>query len=369
VYVVRALFPQTATTATISLLPPSYLCATSSSLEGNPAAIFAPVDESVRDPFPRRHQLLRPPLSTSLVATTDPLLSRHANHAEALLSKLRISPLSLSGSTTTTSFPIFDHSAVAQDDDTYRMTSPFASPPPPYSPEHPHVILDHEKLPSVMADLPPQLPSDSPKPRGLRGKDGDIFHLAPSAALTLLARYTELLVSMTGDVPPTPPPSNPATPGSTCQDRRHSGGGYYFASSASSVVDGIRIKSPISTPESEGDDIFGEGKSIIHHGGVDDTTHYGTIARKFWCKTAPEIPIEEYLFRYVTPHLIPSHHYAFSRTPSPIPHTLPGLDFLVPGGFAPLVFFFFPLHSVLPMPRRAYVVPRRRTLKAVSMQN
>jgi len=221
------------------------------------------------------------------------------------------------------------------------MASPFARPPPPYSPEHPHVILDHEKLPSVMADLPPQLPSDSPKPRGLRGKDGDIFHLAPSAALTLLARYTELLVRMTGDVPPNPPPSNPTTPANSSQDRRHSGGGYYFASSASSVVDGIRIKSPISTPESEGDDVFGQGKSIIHYGSVDDTTHYGMISRKFWCKTAPEIPIEEYLFRYVSPHLIPSHHYAFSRTPSPIPHNLPGLDFLVPVGFATLVFFIF----------------------------
>lgn len=295
---------QTATAATISLLPPSYLCATASSLEGKPGAVFAPVDESDRDPFPRWHQLHQPPHSTSLVATTDHLLSRHANHAEALLSKLRISPLSLSGTTARTSFPGFDHSAVAQDDDTYRMTSPFASPPPPYSPQHPHVILDHEKLPSVMADLPPQLPSDSPKPRGLRGKDGDIFHLAPSAALTLLARYVELLVSMTGDVPPTPPPSNPTTPRSTSQERRHSEGGYYFYSSPSSIVDGIRIKSPVSPPESESDNMEEEGTSIIHHGGVDDKMHYGTIARKFWCKTAPEVPIEEYLFRYVISHHI-----------------------------------------------------------------
>jgi len=211
------------------------------------------------------------------------------------------------------------------------MASPFARPPPPYSPEHPHVILDHEKLPSVMADLPPQLPSDSPKPRGLRGKDGDIFHLAPSAALTLLARYTELLVRMTGDVPPNPPPSDPTTPANSCQDRRHSGGGYYFASSASSVVDGIRIKSPISTPESEGDDVFRQGKSIIHYGSVDDTTHYGMIARKFWCKTAPEIPIEEYLFRYVSPHLIPSLcvlAHAIPNTAQP-----PGPRFSRSGGF------------------------------------
>jgi len=41
VFVVQALFPQTATVATISLLPTSYLSATLSSLEENPAAIPA----------------------------------------------------------------------------------------------------------------------------------------------------------------------------------------------------------------------------------------------------------------------------------------------------------------------------------------
>ncbi|KAA8895506.1 cyclin-domain-containing protein [Sphaerosporella brunnea] len=187
------------------------------------------------------------------------------------------------------------------------MTSPFASPPPPYSPEHPHIILDHEKLSTAMTDLPPQLPSDSPKPRGLRGKDGDIFHLAPSAALTLLARYVELLVSITGDIPPTPPLSTSTTPGgdqcsspcsarSKSSERRKSGASHYFCAAATAEgVDGVRIKAPITPPDSESDEC--EGTSIIHHGGVDDRMHYGTIARKFWSKAAPEIPIEEYLFR------------------------------------------------------------------------
>ncbi|KAF8252855.1 cyclin-domain-containing protein [Wilcoxina mikolae CBS 423.85] len=181
------------------------------------------------------------------------------------------------------------------------MTSPFTSPPPPYSPEHPHVILDHEKVPAIMADLPPPLceigAEESPKPRGLRGKDGDIFHLTPSAALTLLARYVELLVSMTGDLLPTPPPSNPNTPSGTYTERRNSEGGYYFGPPNCQNVDGIRIRSPMTSPACEVRFDCREASKVIHHGGVDDTTHYGTIARKFWSKSAPEIPIEDYLFR------------------------------------------------------------------------
>ncbi|CCX04538.1 Similar to Cyclin-U2-1; acc. no. Q9SHD3 [Pyronema omphalodes CBS 100304] len=167
------------------------------------------------------------------------------------------------------------------------MSSPFASPPPPYSPEHPHVILDHEKVPTVMADLPPEFheDTDSPKPRGLRGKDGDIFHLAPSGALTLLSRYVELLVSMTGDLLPTPPTSHPTTPSA---ERRDSTGDYCFGSPTN---ENRESTPPASDTDSEA------GESVIHHGGVDDTTHYSTIARKFWSKSAPEVPIEDYLFR------------------------------------------------------------------------
>jgi hypothetical protein len=304
--------------------PPPYQLSCSSSLDGKAvAAVVAPEDVShtAGSSFRRQHHLNIPPV---LVApTADSLLSRHANHAEALLSKLRISPLSLSGALQEPT------TAAHRDFDPCRLTSPFASPPPPYSPEHPHIILDHEKLPSVMVDLPPPLPSDSPKPRGLRGKDGDIFHLAPSAALTLLARYVELLVSMNGDIPPTPPPSNPTTaPGSpgcglcpgpcsergACAERRqHCTGKYYFGPSAGvkEDVEGVQFKSPVTPPDSETEAEECEGTSIIHHGGVDDNMHYGTIARKFWSKTAPEVPIEEYLFRYVYITPLNSAHGSF----------------------------------------------------------
>ncbi|KAF8538181.1 cyclin-domain-containing protein [Trichophaea hybrida] len=181
------------------------------------------------------------------------------------------------------------------------MTSPFTSPPPPYSPEHPHVILDHEKVPTIMANLPPPLcelgVDKSLKPRGLRGKDGDIFHLTPSAALTLLARYVELLVSMTGDLLPTPPPSNPDTQSGTYTERRNCGGEYYFDPPNCQNFDGIRIRPPMTSPACEGRFDCREASNVIYHGGVDDTTHYGIIARKFWSKSAPKIPIEDYLFR------------------------------------------------------------------------
>jgi hypothetical protein len=273
------------------------------------------VDVSLPDSLHRRPQLHDH--RDFLVATSNHLLSRHANHAQALLSKLRISPLSLLG----TSIPFFDPAVISNHD--FRMMSPFTSPPPPYSPEHPHAILDHEKVPAVMADLPPPLceirANESPKPRGLRGKDGDIFHLTPSAALTLLARYAELLVSMTGDLLPTPPPSNPTTPSGIYTERRNSEGGYYFGPPSSQNVDGIRIRSPVTPPASECGFDSGESASVIHHGGVDDTTHYGTISRKFWSKSAPEIPIEDYLFRYERTFLFFSRPwFAFPRIHHPL---------------------------------------------------
>lgn len=75
-------------------------------------------------------------------------------------------------------------------------------------------------------------------------------------------------------------------------------------------MDGIRIKersleepASVSPPTAAAgvswDSADGSPRSVIHHGGVDDSQHYGAISRKFWSKSAPEIPIEEYLFRFV----------------------------------------------------------------------
>lgn len=199
-----------------------------------------------------------------------------------------------------------DENSLGSSGDTPQLiVSPFVRPPPPYSPEHPHIILDHEKIPSKMADHPPPFPPsandgcESPEPRGLKGKDGDIFHLAPSAALTLLSRYIELLISTSDNVPLTPPPSNPATP----KHQTAVASVYYFgdvgagtsASGCSDLVDGVQTK---SREDSSGcAEATAQPMSVIHHGGVEDSLHYAAISRKFWCKTAPKTPVEEYLFR------------------------------------------------------------------------
>lgn len=66
-------------------------------------------------------------------------------------------------------------------------------------------------------DAPPTpVPSTDPLlgiPDGAAPSDEhDLFKLAPADALKLLAASVELLVRMTGDVPPTPPPKTPTDP-------------------------------------------------------------------------------------------------------------------------------------------------------------
>ncbi|KAL7267048.1 hypothetical protein RUND412_010380 [Rhizina undulata] len=198
------------------------------------------------------------------------------------------------------------------------MISPFTSPPPPYSPQHPHIILDHEKIPR--ADIPPPphsavapaahasgtMTSDSApsiKPRGLRGEEWDIFHLPPTTALILLSRSIELLVSLTGDVPPSPPPSDPSTPEAESDlepapppsVERDLTTGFCFGSAGPGEVDGVIIKRRSSKEDNKDEASENGGKSVVDS--LRQSQQYGAITRKFWCRTAPEIPIEDYLFR------------------------------------------------------------------------
>lgn len=245
------------------------------------------------------------------MTATDTLLSQHACHTEALLSKLRTSTYG-GRKFSPTSF----NTAIA-------MNSPFASPPPPYTPEHPHVILDHEKIPQQGAPPPPHPDVDpagaaaahttsafrgsSPKPLGMWADDSDIFHLPATTALTLLSRSIELLVSMTGDVPPTPPPSDPTTPEMqeelhhTAVDRDPSTG-FCFGKPMSEDLDGVLIKHKQDFGDDSDDDFLSNGGEIkIIGAGAKGIYQNASITRKFWSKAAPEIPIEDYLFRFVFP--------------------------------------------------------------------
>lgn len=68
--------------------------------------------------------------------------------------------------------------------------------------------------------------------------------------------------------------------------------GFPFGSDSNCDLDGVKVKKRQATPFQEE-----EGKFIA--AGVDNALQYGAITRKFWSKSIPEIPIEDYIFRFV----------------------------------------------------------------------
>ncbi|PTB46032.1 hypothetical protein M441DRAFT_95990, partial [Trichoderma asperellum CBS 433.97] len=72
--------------------------------------------------------------------------------------------------------------------------------PPPVPSSDPRLSIDNNKSPP--ADSAPANSAD----------DYDLFKLKPTDALQLLSSSVELLVRITGDVPPTPPPKTPTDP-------------------------------------------------------------------------------------------------------------------------------------------------------------
>ncbi|KAF4967909.1 hypothetical protein FZEAL_10468 [Fusarium zealandicum] len=68
-------------------------------------------------------------------------------------------------------------------------------PPPPVPSSDPHLIVADDVAPA-------------PKPV----VDHGLFEMPPSEALAMLSAGVELLVRITGDVPPTPPPRSPTVP-------------------------------------------------------------------------------------------------------------------------------------------------------------
>lgn len=85
--------------------------------------------------------------------------------------------------------------------------------------------------------------------------------------------------------------------------------GFSFGSQNSCDLDGVKVKKNSKPTQEE------EGKFIA--AGVDNAIQYGAITRKFWSKSVPEIPIEDYIFRYVhcscSSGLVPNHHYRIHR--------------------------------------------------------
>lgn len=144
----------------------------------------------------------------------------------------------------------------------------------------------------------------SPDPDSADAVDPDninVFEITPIQALKLLCTFIESLVRMTGDVPPTPPPrsrghsptpSMSALRNVTNADEGQENGG--FSHSPPAQVDGVALnKPPIGSPEAHPH----EPTSVIGAGAEPVYVQHGIIARKFWSKRPPGIPLMEYLMR------------------------------------------------------------------------
>lgn len=182
------------------------------------------------------------------------------------------------------------------------------------SPNENHVVPD---MASAMLQLPPP-----PSPSADRGivpvteshfadsgafpdaDDLDIFTLGPVAALRMLCSTVETLVRMTGDIPPTPPISQPSTPdlglihaekenvASHTKDYTHR---QSWGAENAGDVDGVpaKAKTPIGSPEAGPP----EALHVIGSNMEPPNIQHGAIIRKFYSKKPPQISLEEYLMR------------------------------------------------------------------------
>ncbi|KAL8943491.1 MAG: hypothetical protein Q9216_001026 [Gyalolechia sp. 2 TL-2023] len=175
-----------------------------------------------------------------------------------------------------------------------------------------HPSLPPPPSPSADTSIVPQITSPTKESQDLglvpQNDDLDIFVLSPLAALKMLINTAEALIKITGDVPPTPPLSasqplpprvvsthrenQPTHSRSSSVDRRKSQPpppqGWEDAGSVPE-----RAKTPIGSPESKPTEplhvvgVVAESLDIQHD----------AVARKFYSKKPPAIPLEEYLLR------------------------------------------------------------------------
>jgi hypothetical protein len=169
-----------------------------------------------------------------------------------------------------------------------------ATPPLPRAPQP---EKDSAIVPSIKSPDPDSAEAVDPE-------HVDIFAMTPIQALKLLCHFIETLVRMTGDVPPTPPVRSRAhspAPGasglrntttlSTTESLKENMG---FTTNPGTQIDGVGfVKTPIGSPEAhpqEPTSIVGADAQPVH-------IQHGIIARKFWSKRPPGIPLMEYLMR------------------------------------------------------------------------
>ncbi|KAL2145275.1 hypothetical protein VTI28DRAFT_7643 [Corynascus sepedonium] len=210
----------------------------------------------------------------------------------------------------------------------------------------------------VHSPPPPPIPAadprlqDVPKPDSrasspnLATQVDDIFKVSPLAALKLLSAGVEALVSMTGDIPPTPPPASPTVPhlrgmeaekksivrsnseknlarlaqrGSATNSPRPGRSPLQKVDSApdtaptrappaaaqTQAIDGVHLRTPNPaprTPPSSGSRPQQSPKTLAPYIIVGENSQplnqqHSAITRKFYCRVPPPISITDYLLR------------------------------------------------------------------------
>lgn len=189
-------------------------------------------------------------------------------------------------------------------------TDPPKLPPPPSPSQDPRL--------AITGDSPPNVPETD-----------DIFKLAPRSAMQLFARSVELLVNITGDIPPTPPPTSPTMPNmrgmmaerelirsnseknlarmmqeaAAAQPAASSSGRPPASSQSSSSnistlqpIDGVQLrqrpKAPAPPPSKAPEPyiVVGENSQPIN-------VQHGAVSRKFYARLIPPFSLTEYLER------------------------------------------------------------------------
>lgn len=131
----------------------------------------------------------------------------------------------------------------------------------------------------------------------LANEEIDIFKLAPEKALKLMSASLDAIVQLTGDVPPTPPPSEPSTPNMrSIQAERETVRSHVAARGLHSELEALSIKdTALGSPPDPG---AGSGSfPPLDHRIPEANVQHRAIIRKFYSKRPPPISIEDYLLR------------------------------------------------------------------------
>ncbi|KAI1373390.1 cyclin-domain-containing protein [Hypoxylon crocopeplum] len=185
-------------------------------------------------------------------------------------------------------------------------TTPTSPPPPPIPSADPKLLWQARTPPSLHA---------APSP-----SSHDLFKLTPIAALKLLCAGVESLVRITGDIPPTPPPTSPTIPNmrgmqrekaeivrthseknlsrlreqAEAQAQAQAQARVQAQATSGQHIDGVHLRQapnpspPKNTPEPY--IVIGADSQPINQ-------QHSAITRKFFSKQPPPISIEDYLLR------------------------------------------------------------------------